>query len=61
MVRCVRLESSGKILEANWGKMILSRKYSSFLMQVIDRCYLNGAVDYKESRVLYILEFLNQG
>ena len=31
------LESSGEILGANWGEVILDRKHFNFLVQVIDR------------------------
>ena len=36
MCRVVRLKSSGKILGANSGEVILDKKHFSFLMQVID-------------------------
>ena len=39
----VSLQSSGEILGANQGKVILDRKQFSFLMQVIDKGYLNGS------------------
>ena len=32
MGRVVRLENSGEIFGANWGKIILNRKHFSFLM-----------------------------
>ena len=59
MGRAVRLESSGEILGANQGKVILDMKYFSFLTQVIDRGHLNAVGDCAESRVLDVLEFLN--
>ena len=37
MKRVVRLESSGEIVGAYWGEVILDRKHFSFLVQVIDR------------------------
>ena len=40
--------------------MILDRKHISFLVQVIDRVYLNIAGGYAEGRVLDSLEFLNK-
>ena len=59
--RVVRLESSGEIMGANQGKVILNSKYFSFLLQVIDRGHLNAAGGYAKDRVLDSLEFLNQG
>ena len=43
--------------------MILDRKHSRFLVQVIDRSYFNAASGYgnAEGRVLDNLEFLNCG
>ena len=60
MGRVVRLKSSGEILGANLGKVILDRKHFSFLLQVIDRSHLNAAGGYAEGRVLESLEFLNK-
>ena len=56
--RVVRLDSSGKILGANQGKVILDRKHFSFLVQVIDRGHFIAAGGFAEGRVL---EFLNKG
>ena len=61
MGRVVRFESCGKILGASKGKVILDRKYFSFLVQVIDRGNLNAVSGYAEDRVLDSLEFLNKG
>ena len=55
------MESSGKILGTNKGKVILDRKHFNFLVQVIDRGHLNAAGGYVEGRVLVGLEFVNQG
>ena len=41
--------------------MILDRKYFNFIVQVIDRGYLNTAGGYADSRVLDCLKFLNKG
>ena len=57
----VRLKSSGKILGANSGEVILDKKHFSFLMHVIYRCHPNAAGGYVERRVLDSLEFLNKG
>ena len=54
-------ESSGEILGANQGNIILDRKHFSFLVHAIDRAYLNAAGGYAESIVLDILEFLYKG
>ena len=59
MGRVVRLESSGGILRANYGKVILDRKHFSFLVQVIGKGHLNAAGGYAEGRVLDNLIFLN--
>ena len=59
--RLVELKSSGEIFGANQGKVILDRKVFTFIMQVIDICYLDAAGGYAEGRVLDILDFLNQG
>ena len=59
MGRIVRLESSGEILGANLGNVILVRKHFSFLVQVIDRGHLNGAGGIDGARVLDSFEFLN--
>ena len=48
----VMLESSGKILGANYGKMILDRKHF--------KGHLNAAGKYAECRFLNSLELLNQ-
>ena len=61
MGRVVRLEMSGEIFGANYGEVILDRKHFSFLVQVIDRGYLNAAGGYAEGWVLDSLEFLNNG
>ena len=52
MGRIVRLESSGKILGANRGKVIFDRKHFSFPVQSIDTGYLNAAGGYAEGRIL---------
>ena len=59
--RVVMLKSSGEILEANQGQVILDRKYISFLVQVIYKGHLNTAGGYVEGKVLDCLEFLNKG
>ena len=51
MGRVVMLESSGEILAANLGKVILDRKHFSFLVQVILRhlqrsCWLCGGQSF---------------
>ena len=51
MGRGARVESSGEILGANYGEMILDRKHFSFLEQVIDRDHLNTADGCTEGRV----------
>ena len=61
MGRVVRLESSGKILRVNQEKVILDRNHFNFLVQVIDRGYVNAAGGYAEGGVLDSFEFLNKG
>jgi len=55
MGRIVKLESSGEILGANEGKVILDRKH----FQVIDRGHHNAASGYAEGIVSDNLEFLD--
>ena len=48
MGRVVRLKSSGEILGADYGKVILARRYFSFLVQVIGRSHLSAAGGYAD-------------
>ena len=52
------MESSSEILGANYGKVILDRKYFSFLVQMIDFGYHSAAGGYTEIRVVDKLELL---
>ena len=61
MGRVVRLESSGEVLGANYGEVILESKHFSFLVKVIDRGNLNTVGGYAEGKVLDSLKFLNKG
>ena len=61
MGRVVRLKSSGEIVGANYGEVILDSKPMSFHVYVINRGHPNAAGGYAEGRVLDILEFLNKG
>jgi len=61
MGRIVKLESSGEILGADEGKVILDRKHFSFIVQVIDRGHHNAASGYAEGIVSDNLEFLDYG
>ena len=59
--RVVKAGESGEILGAGYGKLIFFRNHYSFLVQMIGSGHLNAASGYAEGRVLYSLEFLNQG
>ena len=46
--RVDRLKCYGKILEKNYGKVILDRKHLCFLVWIINRGHLNAAGDYAD-------------